>query len=142
MRLANGIVLEREVTFGELKFSTLRREVRIQKEDGTLSEEIKDRTYDLKSKGQGRMIQVSIPASVPLKNFDYNAHVELVNPVADTVFREQRWTGISSQMILYQQRIREILKKKLQKKSLLLKNKIKRKNRKEKYAHETLAFFR
>lgn len=142
MRLANGIVLEREVTFGELKFSALRREVRIQKEDGTLSEEIKERTYDLKSKGQGRMIQVSIPASVPLKNFDYNAHVELVNPVADTVFREQRWTGISSQMILYQQRIREIVKKKLQKKSLLLKNKIKRKNRKEKYAHETLAFFR
>ena len=83
MRLANGIVLEKEATFGELKFSALRREVRIQKEDGTLSEEIKERTYDLKSKGQGRMI--SIPASVPLKNFDYNAHVELVNPVADTV---------------------------------------------------------
>lgn len=31
------------------------------------------------------MIQVSIPASVPLKEFDYNAHVELINPVADTV---------------------------------------------------------
>ena len=25
------------------------------------------------SRGQGRMIQVSIPASVPLKEFDYNA---------------------------------------------------------------------
>lgn len=85
MRLANGIVLEKEATFGELKFSALRREVRIQKEDGTLSEEIRERTYDLKSKGQGRMIQVSIPASVPLKEFDYNAHVELINPVADTV---------------------------------------------------------
>lgn len=85
MRLANGIVLEKEAIFGELKFSALRREVRIQKEDGTLSEEIRERTYDLKSKGQGRMIQVSIPASVPLKEFDYNAHVELVNPVADTV---------------------------------------------------------
>ena len=85
MRLANGIVLEKEATFGELKFSPLRREVRIQKEDGTLSEEIRERTYDLKSKGQGRMIQVSIPASVPLKEFDYNAHVELVNPAADTV---------------------------------------------------------
>ena len=85
MRLANGIVLEKEATFGELKFSALRREVRIQKEDGTFSEEIKERTYDLKSKGQGRMIQVSIPASVPLKEFDYNAHVELINPVADTV---------------------------------------------------------
>lgn len=31
------------------------------------------------------MIQVSIPASVPLKDFDYNAEVELINPVADTV---------------------------------------------------------
>ena len=51
----------------------------------TVSEEIKERTYDLKSKGQGRMIQVSIPASVPLKEFEYNARVELINPIADTV---------------------------------------------------------
>lgn len=85
MRLAQGIVLEKEKTFGTLKFSALRREVRVQNEDGTVSEEIKERTYDLKSKEQGRMIQVSIPASVPLKEFAYNAEVELVNPVADTV---------------------------------------------------------
>ena len=76
MRLANGIVLDKDTTFGELKFSALRREVRIQNEDGSVSDEIKERTYDLKSKGQGRMIQVSIPASVPLKEFDYNARVE------------------------------------------------------------------
>ena len=69
MRLANGIVLDKDTTFGELKFSALRREVRIQNEDGSVSEEIKERTYDLKSKGQGRMIQVSIPASVPLYFF-------------------------------------------------------------------------
>ena len=31
------------------------------------------------------MIQVSIPASVSLKEFDYNAEVEIINPVADTV---------------------------------------------------------
>ena len=31
------------------------------------------------------MIQVSIPAVVPLKEFEYNAEVEIVNPVADTV---------------------------------------------------------
>ncbi len=31
------------------------------------------------------MIQVSIPATVPLKEFDYNAEVEIINPVADTV---------------------------------------------------------
>lgn len=85
MRLANGIIIDKEKTFGVLKFSALRREVHIQNEDGTVSEEIKERTYDLKSRGQGRMIQVSIPASVPLKEFDYNAEVEIINPVADTV---------------------------------------------------------
>ncbi|ELY8226435.1 YdcP family protein [Enterococcus faecalis] len=85
MRLAEGIVIEKEETFGKLKFSALRREVRIQNEDGTASNDIKERTYDLKSTGQGRMIQVSIPASVPLKEFDYNAEVELINPIADTV---------------------------------------------------------
>ena len=85
MRLPNGIVLDKDATFGELKFSALRREVRIQNDDGTVSDEIKERTYDLKSKGQGRMIQVSIPASVPLKEFDSNAKVEIINPVADTV---------------------------------------------------------
>lgn len=85
MRLAQGIVIEKEQTFGLLKFSALRREVKITDDEGNVTEQIKERTYDLKSKNQGRMIQVSIPASVGVKNFDYNAEVELVNPVADTV---------------------------------------------------------
>ncbi|WP_040984050.1 YdcP family protein [Oceanobacillus jeddahense] len=85
MRLAQGIVIDKEKTFGILKFSALRREVFLQNEDGTVSTEVKERTYDLKSREQGRMIQVSIPASVPLKEFDYNAQVEMINPVADTV---------------------------------------------------------
>ena len=59
MRLANGIIIDKEKTFGVLKFSALRREVHIQNEDGTVSEEIKERTYDLKCKEQGRMIQVN-----------------------------------------------------------------------------------
>ena len=46
MRLANGIVIDKEKTFGALKFSALRREVHVQNEDGTVSEEIKERTYD------------------------------------------------------------------------------------------------
>ena len=58
MRLANGIVIDKEKTFGVLKFSALRREVHVQNEDGTVSEEIKERTYDLKCNTQGRMIQV------------------------------------------------------------------------------------
>ena len=51
MRLANGIVIDKEATFGALKFSALRREVHLQNEDGSVSEEIKERTYDLKSRG-------------------------------------------------------------------------------------------
>jgi len=85
MRLAEGIVIEKEKTFGILKFSALRREVKIVDDEGNVTEQVKERTYDLKSKGQGRMIQVSIPASAGTKNFDYNVEVELVNPVADTV---------------------------------------------------------
>lgn len=85
MRLANGIIIDKEKTFGQLKFSALRREVHVQNEDGTISEEIKERTYDLKYREQGRMIQVSVPANIPLRDFEYNAEVELINPVADTV---------------------------------------------------------
>lgn len=48
MRLANGIIIDKEKTFGILKFSALRREVHVQNEDGTVSAEIKKRTYNLK----------------------------------------------------------------------------------------------
>lgn len=85
MRLANGIVLDKEKTFGMLKFSALRHEVRMENEDGSTSEEIKRRTYDLKCSVQERMIQVSIPADVAVKDYPYNAEVELINPIADTV---------------------------------------------------------
>ena len=67
MRLANGIVLDKEKTFGVLKFSALRHEVRVENEDGTTTEVIKRRTYDLKCSQQERTIQVSIPAEIPLK---------------------------------------------------------------------------
>ena len=85
MRLPQGIKIDKEKTFGKLKFSALRREVKVVDEDGTVTDEVKERTYDLKSEGQGRMIQISIPASAGLKEFDYNAQVEIVNPIADTV---------------------------------------------------------
>ena len=85
MRLANGIIIDKEKTFGVLKFSALRHEVRMENEDGTTSEEIKRRTYDLKCSAQERMIQVAIPADVAVKDYPYNIEVELINPVADTV---------------------------------------------------------
>ena len=73
MRLANGIVIDKEKTFGVLKFSALRREVHVQNEDGTVSEEIKERTYDLKCNTQGRMIQVSVPSSFCTRTSRRNA---------------------------------------------------------------------
>ena len=81
MRLPMGIVPVAYDTFGELKFSALRREVYEQNEDGTASNVLERRVYDLKCKGQGCMVQVSIPASVQLKEFDYNAEVEMINPI-------------------------------------------------------------
>src|SRR5690625_727542 len=85
MRLTQGIVIDKEKTFGLLKFSALRREAFLQNEDGTLSSEVKERTYDLKSREHGRMIQVSIPATITLKEYEYNAKEELNNPMTDTV---------------------------------------------------------
>lgn len=85
MRLPNGLHIENVPTFGELRFSALRREVYERNEDGTASTEVRERSYDLKCKEQGCMITVGIPASVPLHEYDYNAVVELVNPVVDTV---------------------------------------------------------
>ena len=85
MRLANGLFIEKEATFGSLRFSALRREGHEQDEDGMPTNVIKERTYDLKSETQGRMIQVSIPASVPLRDYEYNAEVDMVNPVVNTI---------------------------------------------------------
>lgn len=85
MRLAEGIVIDKEKTFGTLYFSSMRREVFERDEEGNPTTALKERTYDLKSKTAGMMIQVSIPASVEEKKFDYDAEVELVNPIVDTV---------------------------------------------------------
>ena len=56
------------------------------------------------------MIQVSIPANIPLREFGYDAEVELVNPIVDTVanyvFREGttvNWFIKADDLILKQQ---------------------------------------
>jgi len=85
MRLAEGIVVDNQKTFGILKFSALRREVFERGNDGEVTEQVKERTYDLKSSGQKQMIQVSVPATIPLKEFAYNEEVVLIDPIVDTV---------------------------------------------------------
>ncbi len=82
MRLEKGIVVDNENTFGVLKFSAMRRESKVEDEEGNVTEEIKSRTYDLKCKTQGCMIQVTLPAEVEKKEFEYNTEVVLVNPKA------------------------------------------------------------
>lgn len=85
MRLPEGIIADAEATFGELKFSAQRRANFARDEDNNLTDEMVGRTYDLKSKAQGMMIQVTIPADVGEKEIAYNAVVKLVNPVLYTV---------------------------------------------------------
>lgn len=91
MRLSNGFVIDKEKTFGELKFTEV-RDVFLQNEDGTPSTQLKKRIYDLKCSLHGGIIPVCVPPEVPLREFPYNAVVELVNPVADTVSRKT-YTG-------------------------------------------------
>ena len=91
MRLSNGFVIDKEKTFGELKFKAV-RDVFLQNEDGTPSTQLKKRIYDLKCSLHGGIIPVSVPPEVSLREFPYNAVVELVNPVADTVSRKT-YTG-------------------------------------------------
>ena len=74
------------VLSGSNQFSV--RDVFLQNEDGTQSTQIKKRIYDLKCSLHGGIIPVSVPPEVPLREFPYNAVVELVNPVADTVSRK------------------------------------------------------
>ena len=85
-RFGNGFTGRHVPTLGELRFSSMRREVYVQNEDGTRSDVVKERTYDLKSKTQGRMIQVSIPASVPVRaTFGDNADVDWYIKAEDIV---------------------------------------------------------
>lgn len=81
MRLPKEVPFDVDKTLGELKFSAERRENFIEDDEGNLTVEVKSRVYDLKSKGQGMMIQVSIPAEAGKKDFPYNTFVRLVNPV-------------------------------------------------------------
>lgn len=85
MRLPEGFVTDVEETFGLLKFSSKRRDVYEKDEEGQSTGVIKERTYDLKSKGAGQMIQVSIPEEAGEKEIPYDTEVELVDIMVDTV---------------------------------------------------------
>ena len=85
MRLKEGIVVDEVKTFGNLKFSGLRREVYERDDEGNSTGVLIKRTYDLKSEAQGRMIQVSLPPEADLKEFEYDQPVKLVDVQIDAV---------------------------------------------------------
>ena len=85
MRLKEGIVVDEVKTFGNLKFSGLRREVYERDDEGNSTGGLIKRTYDLKSEAQGRMIQVSLPPEADLKEFEYDQPVKLVDVQIDAV---------------------------------------------------------
>jgi len=85
VRLREGVMIDANATFGVLKFAGLHNEVMEQNLDGTVSDEVKRRTYDLRSSTQGRIIRVSVPAEVAVKEFEPLTEVELVNAVLNTV---------------------------------------------------------
>lgn len=85
MRLREGIFIKNEETFGGLKFSALRREVQGTDSMGQPNGVIQRRTYDLRCKAQGMMIQVSLPGEVPVKEIPFGTEVELINPMVGAV---------------------------------------------------------
>ena len=85
MRLPAGIYLDNEETFGQLKFSALRREVYVQDAEGNPTDELKERTYDLRCRQHRCMVQVGIPGNVPEKDIEYGEEVVLINPVPGAV---------------------------------------------------------
>lgn len=94
-------------TFGEVKFMGLNRDrfvfdrVRNQRTD-----QLESRTYNLGSSCQGGQIEVTLPATVELKEFDFMSSVELVNPIikaqarANGNFANVSWTVVADDIIL------------------------------------------
>ena len=72
MRLSNGFVIDKEKTFGELKFTAV-RDVFLQNEDGTPSTQLKKRIYDLKCSLHGGIIPVSVPPEAVKGTSEYSA---------------------------------------------------------------------
>jgi hypothetical protein len=78
-KLAKGYVVDVKKVLGVLNFQAVQTERKVLV-DGEATGEIRDRTYGLFSHIQGSNITVKISGKVPLKNFEFDTEVELVNP--------------------------------------------------------------
>lgn len=101
----NFIVPDINMTFGELKFLGLNRE-RYAYVDGKRTDTLESRIYNLGSSVQGGQIEVTIPAYVDLKEFDFFKDVELKNPKimasarANGNFANVNWTVEAADLVL------------------------------------------
>ncbi|MGO5675657.1 YdcP family protein [Bacillus subtilis] len=101
----NFIVPDINMTFGELKFLGLNRE-RYAYVDGKRTDTLESRVYNLGSSVQGGQIEVTIPAYVDLKEFDFFKDVELKNPKimasarANGNFANVNWTVEAEDLLL------------------------------------------
>ncbi|MBL4970926.1 YdcP family protein [Bacillus sonorensis] len=101
----NFIVPDINMTFGELKFLGLNRE-RYAYVDGKRTDTLESRIYNLGSSVQGGQIEVTIPAYVDLKEFDFFKDVELKNPKimasarANGTFANVNWTVEAEDLVL------------------------------------------
>ena len=101
----NFIVPDINMTFGELKFLGLNRE-RYAYVDGKRTDTLESRIYNLGSSVQGGQIEVTIPAYVDLKEFEFFKDVELKNPKisasarANGTFANVNWTVEAEDLVL------------------------------------------
>lgn len=84
-RFRKGIFIDNEATFGVMQFSSLWREKMSTNEDGSMGDEVEERTYDLMCENQGCMVRVALPSDVALKDIPYETDVVLVDPTVGAV---------------------------------------------------------
>lgn len=94
-------------TFGEVKFMGLNRDRFVfDRVANKRTDQLESRTYNLGSSCQGGQIEVTLPADVELKEFDFMSSVELVNPIikaqarANGNFANVSWTVLADDIIL------------------------------------------
>ncbi|MFI8721463.1 YdcP family protein [Bacillus altitudinis] len=94
-------------TFGEIKFMGLNRDRFVfDRVANKRTDQLESRTYNLGSSCQGGQIEVTLPAAVELKEFDFMSDVELVNPIiqaqarANGNFANVSWTVVAGDIIL------------------------------------------
>lgn len=90
MRLPEGIMVNSEETFGNLKFQALHRVRHNEDEEGNLTSEVRHISYDLRSDVQGMTVTVILPGELPEKNIPFLTPVKLVNVSVEAIPEQGR----------------------------------------------------